>query len=232
MVYNRALAGRNSTRIMPRRKQLNGHKTNGHDLSRHNLGDTRRSDRKLGARKLNGHRLNGHKLNGHKLDAQQLNGDKLNGRGLDGAGPLYVVRRSGIHGRGVFAARDIPKGTRILEYRGVRISYDRAAELYSEDEDQPTHTFLFEIDDDTVIDAGQRGNAARWINHSCAPNCEAVDEGGRIYIEATRRIRAGEELGYDYNITLEERHTAAERRRWACLCGARICRGTLLADKR
>ena len=108
----------------------------------------------------------------------------------------------------------------------------RAAELYSEYEDQPTHTFLFEIDDDTVIDAGQRGNAARWINHSCAPNCEAVDEGGRIYIEAIRRIRAGEELGYDYNITLEERHTAAERRRWECLCGARICRGTLLADKR
>ena len=217
MVYNRALAGRNSTRIMPRTKQLNGHKTNGHDLSRHNLDDTRRSDRKLGARKLNGH-----KLNGHAVDPR---------RG-DGAGPLYEVRRSGIHGRGVFAARDIPKGTRILEYRGVRISYDRAAELYSEDEDQPTHTFLFEIDEETVIDAGQRGNAARWINHSCAPNCEAVDEGGRIFIEAIRRIRTGEELGYDYNITLEERHTAAERRRWACLCGARLCRGTLLASKR
>ena len=143
-----------------------------------------------------------------------------------------MVRRSAIHGRGVFAARDIPKGTRILEYRGVRISYDLAAELYSDDEEQPTHTFLFEIDERTVIDAGQRGNAARWINHSCAPNCEAVDEGGRIYIEAIRRIRAGEELGYDYNITLEERHTAAERRRWGCLCGARNCRGTLLASKR
>jgi SET domain-containing protein len=227
MVYNRALAGRNSIRIMPRRKQLNGHKTNGHDLSRHNLSDTQRGDRKLGARKLNGHTLNGHELNGHKL-----NGHAVDQQRGDGAGPLYVVRRSGIHGRGVFAARDIPKGARILEYRGVRISYDRAAELYSEDEDQPTHTFLFEIDEETVIDAGQRGNAARWINHSCAPNCEAVDEGGRIYIEAIRRIRAGEELGYDYNITLEERHTAAERRRWACLCGTRLCRGTLLAAKR
>lgn len=212
IVYNPPLAGRNITGIMPRRKQLNGHKVNGSRLNGH----------KLGTQALNGHELNGHKLNGHKLD----------GRPAEGAGPLYSVRRSGIHGRGVFAARDIPKGTRILEYRGVRISYDRAAELYSEDEDQPTHTFLFEIDDDTVIDAAQRGNAARWINHSCAPNCEAVDEGGRIYIEALRRIRAGEELGYDYNITLEERHTAAERRRWACLCGARVCRGTLLADKR
>lgn len=213
--YNPPLAGRNGTltRTMPRRKQLNGHEVNGDNGH-------------------NGDKLNGHELNGHGLDGRKLNGHSLNGHRLDGAGPLYAVRRSGIHGRGVFAARDIPKGTRILEYRGVRISYDRAAELYSEDEDQPTHTFLFEIDDDTVIDAGQRGNAARWINHSCAPNCEAVDEGGRIYIEAVRRIRAGEELGYDYNITLEERHTASERRRWACLCGARICRGTLLADKR
>ena len=79
----------------------------------------------------------------------------------------------------MFAARDIPKGRRILEYRGVRISYDCAAELYPDFEDEPTHTFLFEIDDDIVIDAAQRGNAARWINHSCAPNCEAVeDEGG------------------------------------------------------
>jgi SET domain-containing protein len=212
---------------MPRRKQLDARKVSGHKLEDHKV-----NGHKLNGHKLNGHELNGHKLNGHKLNGHRLNGHSLNGHRPDGAGPLYMVRRSGIHGRGVFAARDIPKGTRILEYRGVRISYDRAAELYSEDEDQPTHTFLFEIDDDTVIDAGQRGNAARWINHSCAPNCEAVDEGGRIYIESIRRIRAGEELGYDYNITLEERHTAAERRRWACLCGARICRGTLLASKR
>jgi SET domain-containing protein len=189
---------------MPHKKHLNGHKPNAH-------------------------RLNGHKLNGHD---STLNGHPLKGRSLNGTGPLYAVRRSSIHGRGVFAARDIPKGTRIIEYRGARISYDRAAELYPDFADEPTHTFLFEIDDDTVIDAGQRGNAARWINHSCAPNCEAVDEDGRIYIEAIRRIRAGEELGYDYNISLEERHSAAEQRRWACLCGARTCRGTLLAKKR
>ena len=204
MVYNPPLAGRNIRRIMQRKKQLNGH-----------------DGSKLSGDKVGGHSLNGHKLNGH-----------ANGYPRNGAGPMYVVRASGIHGRGVFASRDIPRGTRILEYRGVRISYDRAAELYSDDADQPAHTFLFEIDVDTVIDAGQRGNAARWINHSCAPNCEAVDEGGRIYIEAIRKIRAGEELGYDYNILLEERHTAAERRRWACLCGARDCRGTLLAEKR
>jgi SET domain-containing protein len=166
---------------------------------------------------------------------------KPNGRGginghdttkTNGNGPLYVVRRSKIHGRGVFAARTIAKGTRIVEYRGRRISYDLAAELYPDEDGAPTHTFLFELDDDTVIDAGQGGNAARWINHSCTPNCEAVDADGRIFIEAIRTIRPGEELGYDYNITLEERHTPREKRRWPCLCGTRECRGTLLGRKR
>ena len=84
-----------------------------------------------------------------------------------------------------------------------------------------------------MIDAAQGGNSARWINHSCAPNCEAVeDDDQRIFIEAIRTIQPGEELGYDYNITLEERHTLREKRRWPCLCGARDCRGTLLGKKR
>jgi SET domain-containing protein len=144
----------------------------------------------------------------------------------------YIVRQSKIHGRGVFAARTIPKGTRIIEYRGKRIDWAEACRLYPDHDGKPTHTFLFELEGDRVIDAAQRGNAARWINHSCAPNCEAVDEEGRIYIEAIRRIEAGEELGYDYGITLEEPHTARAKRRWPCLCGAKKCRGTLLAKKR
>jgi len=202
---------------MPHSKQLNGRKSSGQERYGRN-GDG------PSGHQVPGHKANGHRLNGHATAEVR--------KRLGGAEPLYSVRRSAIHGRGVFAVRDIPKGTRIVEYRGVRISYDRAAELYPDFADEPTHTFLFEIDDDTVIDAGQRGNAARWINHSCAPNCEAVDEGGRIYIEAIRRIRAGEELGYDYNISVEERESAAERRRWGCLCGARTCRGTLLATKK
>lgn len=169
------------------------------------------------AKRINGYRLNDHKLVTHGAKRKQ---------------PLYVVRRSKIHGRGVFAARTIPKGTRIIEYKGKRILYTLACELYPEEEDQPTHTFLFELDEKMVIDAGQNGNAARWINHSCNPNCEAVEDEGRIFIEAIRRIRPGEELGYDYGITLEERHTPQEKKRWPCLCGARNCRGTLLAPKR
>lgn len=144
---------------------------------------------------------------------------------------LYVVRWSKIHGRGVFAATDIHKGARIIEYKGKRISYKLACKLYPDVDGKPTHTFLFEIDDDTVIDAAQGGNAARWINHSCEPNCEAVDEDGRIYIEATRKIKAGEELGYNYGITLDEKHTKAEKKRWPCYCGKKTCRGTLLQPK-
>ena len=167
------------------------------------------------------------KINGHTAAARPINSHPL-----EDGGPLYVVRRSRIHGRGVFAARAIPKGTRIIEYTGRRISYARASDLYPEREEATTHTFLFELDDDMVIDAGQGGNAARWINHSCDPNCEAVDEDGRIFIEAIRTIAAGEELGYDYGITLDERHTPREKRRWPCFCGAAKCRRTLLGAKR
>jgi SET domain-containing protein len=144
----------------------------------------------------------------------------------------YVVRRSAIHGKGVFAAQPIRKGARIIEYKGRRVDWDWASRAYAPVDGQPTHTFLFELDDGRVIDANQRGNAARWINHSCSPNCQAIEEDGRVYIEAIRAIRPGEELGYDYRIQLEERITAAEKKRWPCHCGSRKCRGTLLAPKR
>lgn len=162
---------------------------------------------------------------------QSMNGRKrLNG--AKRAKPLYFVRRSTIHGRGVFAARKIAKGTRVIEYKGQRVTHEEVDRRYADIDENDNHTFLFEVDDEWVIDAGVRGNAARWINHGCSPNCETVEEDGRIYIEATRDIRAGEELMYDYNITLEERHTPRMKQIWACLCGARRCRGTMLARKR
>lgn len=145
---------------------------------------------------------------------------------------LYEVRRSAIHGRGVFASDAIPKGARIIEYKGKRVKWSWASDAYPDVEGEPTHTFLFELDDDWVIDANQKGNAARWINHSCSPNCEAIDEEGRIFIEAIRNIRPGQELGYDYNITSEDRLTPAEKKRWPCYCGSPKCRGTLLVPKR
>ncbi len=142
----------------------------------------------------------------------------------------FVVRRSSIQGRGVFALRRIPKGTRIIEYRGERVSH-READRRHDAQDDP-HTMLFIVDAKTVIDGTSGGNSARWINHSCNPNCEAVDEKKRIYIEAIRQIRAGEELSYDYNLVLEERHTPAAKREHACNCGEPCCRGTMLGSKR
>lgn len=144
----------------------------------------------------------------------------------------FAVRKSSIHGRGVFALTGIAKGTRLIEYKGERISHDAADERYGEEHEDSPHTMLFSVDGDIVIDATQQGSSARWINHSCVPNCEAAEEDGRIFIDAIRAIHPGEELTYDYNLVLEERHTPALKRAHACHCGARRCRGTLLGKKR
>lgn len=142
------------------------------------------------------------------------------------------MRRSGIHGRGVYARAPIPADTRVIEYRGERITNAEAERRYPDDFSAAHHTFLFAVDDDTMVDASFGGNLARWINHSCDPNCEPVIEDGRIYIDSIRDIEAGEELSYDYNYILEERHTPRMKKRFPCHCGAATCRGTILGKKR
>src|SRR5512140_1285061 len=145
----------------------------------------------------------------------------------------YVVRNSKIHGRGVFATRTIRKGTRIIEYRGDRTTWDIALERPPSDPDNPHHTFFFEVSDGTVIDANVRGNAARWINHSCEANCESrEDDDGRVYIEARRTIRTGEELTYDYRLSLDRKIGRRTYAAYACRCGADNCRGALLIKPR
>jgi len=146
-------------------------------------------------------------------------------------GPRFSRRSSAIHGYGIFARRRIPKGARIVEYRGALITAEQAADRYPE-VGFPPHTFLFDADDDLYIDGGVDGNSARWINHSCDPNCETVQEGRRVFIESIRAIMPGEEITYDYRITLDEPHNATARKRWVCRCGAPGCRGTMLARKR
>jgi len=145
----------------------------------------------------------------------------------------YEVRRSAIHGRGVFATDAIARGERIIEYKGQRCSWDEAMERPDSDPDDPAHTFLFELEDGRVIDARVRGNAARWINHSCAPNCITFeDDKGRVFIEARRAIKPGEELSYDYRLIVDGRLSKKERESYTCRCGKRSCRGTLLNPKR
>ena len=143
----------------------------------------------------------------------------------------YRVRHSVIHGRGVFAATPIAKGTQIIEYRGERTTWEIVCERPASDPDDPAHTFIFELSDGRVIDAGVRGSVARWINHSCAPNCKSFeDDDGRVFIEARRAIAPGEELTYDYRLSLDGRITRKIREEYACRCGTKRCRGSLLLE--
>src|SRR5688572_17900749 len=144
----------------------------------------------------------------------------------------FEIRDSPIHGAGAFATRAIAGGTRLIEYRGERLTPGEADARYPDVAGGTHHTYLFAIDDDVVIDAAVDGNVARFINHSCGPNCDAVIDAGRIWIETIRAIEPGEELAYDYAYVLEERHTPAAKRRYPCTCGAATCRGTILTKKR
>ena len=142
------------------------------------------------------------------------------------------TRRSGVHGKGVFALRNLAEGEVIIEYVGAIISWKEAQRRHPHDPSDPNHTFYFHIDEKHVIDALYGGNSSRWINHSCDPNCEADEEGGRVFIKALRNIKAGEELNYDYGLIIDERYTPKLKAEYRCWCGARQCRGTLLAAKR
>jgi len=142
-----------------------------------------------------------------------------------------AVRCSPIHGRGVFALRRIPKGTRVIEYKGRLITDKEADRRYSRMHEHSPHTMLFSIDGGLVIDATRYGNSARWINHSCAPNCEIEEEGHHVFIDARRDIRPGEELTYDYNLQIGEKHTQKAKQEHACFCRASRCRKTMLGEE-
>jgi SET domain-containing protein len=144
----------------------------------------------------------------------------------------FDIRSSPVHGQGAFARVAIPAGTRLIEYTGERLTPAEAEARYPEQPGVAHVTYLFAIDDAVVIDAAVGGNEARFLNHSCAPNCDAVIEDGRIWLETIHDIEPGEELVYDYAYVLAERHTPAAKRRYPCRCGAITCRGTILAKKR
>jgi SET domain-containing protein len=146
--------------------------------------------------------------------------------------PPYEVRGSKIQGRGVFATRRIRPGQRIIEYAGERISNAEADRRYDEEKMGRHHTFLFTLTRRTVVDGNSQGNDARYINHSCDPNCVAVIEDGRIFIDALRNIQPGIELAYDYQY---ERTGPADEELeefYRCKCGSPKCRGTILRSKR
>ncbi len=151
-----------------------------------------------------------------------------------GKGRRIQVRKSGVHGKGVFALRPIAAGETIIEYTGEIISWPVALDRHPHDPKDPNHTFYFSLDDGSqVIDAKHGGNASRWINHACEPNCESDEtDDGRVYIKALRKLKPGEELFYDYGLVIHERYTAKLKKEYECRCGAKSCRGTMLAPKR
>ena len=141
------------------------------------------------------------------------------------------VRRSGVHGKGVYALKDLAEGETLIEYAGEVISWKEALRRHPHDPLNPNHTFYFHIDDQHVIDGKQGGNSSRWINHSCKPNCEADENGGRVFIKALRNIAAGQELFYDYGLIIDAKYTPELLAEYPCWCGSKSCRGTLLAPK-
>jgi SET domain-containing protein len=145
----------------------------------------------------------------------------------------FDVKSSPIHGKGVFTARPIKKGDPIVEYKGERISWKLAEKRHPHDPKDPNHTFYFSLEDGRVIDAKYGGNAARWINHSCKPNCETREDifnnEARVFVYAKRNLKVGEELFYDYSLDVEGRVTKQMKKDYECRCGAKKCRGTMLS---
>jgi SET domain-containing protein len=146
----------------------------------------------------------------------------------NGASEYLKVCKSPVHGRGVFATAPILKGKKIIEYTGRRVLWS----TIPEDLDDAT-TYYFGLDNDKeVIDPSVGGNEARWINHSCDPNCETIeDRRERVFIKALRRIAPGEELSYDYRLAVDVPRTKEIEDECRCQCGSPKCRGNMLELK-
>jgi SET domain-containing protein len=149
---------------------------------------------------------------------------------LPPSGRRIQTRRSGVHGKGVFAVQPIAQGEKVIEYVGEVITWKEADRRHPHNPKDPNHTFYFHLDDKHVLDALYGGNSSRWINHACEPNCEADVEDKRVFIKALRDIQPGEELNYDYGLVIDSPLTPELKADYACWCGAPSCRGTMLAS--
>jgi SET domain-containing protein len=148
---------------------------------------------------------------------------------------FITVRKSKIHGFGVFAKKRIPAGTYIIEYLGEKVTIaeaDRRAERITDRKSAETsHTFFFGVSSRHIIDGNSRGNDARFINHSCDGNCESDVRGGRVFISAVRDIKRGEELTFDYALQRHRDDPRGVEKQYRCLCGTAACRGTMLEPR-
>jgi SET domain-containing protein len=133
---------------------------------------------------------------------------------------LVTHRHSPIHGCGVFSKADIPPGKRILEYKGELIEKQESARRCEQN-----NVYIFSLSDRFDIDGNAEWNPARFVNHSCSPNCEAILEDDRIWLISLRDIRAGEELTFNYGFDLED------YREYSCRCGSPNCVGVIVAEE-
>lgn len=169
----------------------------------------------------------------HHSASRHASAKKAPAATLASAAPRYFeLRRSPIQGLGAFATEPIKKGTKIIEYTGERISNDEADRRYDDSRMKRHHTFLFTLSSRTIVDGNVDGNEARFINHSCDPNCEAIIDRSRIWIYAKRNIQPGEELVYDYQYEWYDDYTDEDVKMYVCHCGAKNCRGTILKKPR
>lgn len=145
---------------------------------------------------------------------------------------LTLIMESSIHNKGVYAREDIKKGTKIIEYIGDKLTKEesekRADEQLAKAEKDPNHeglVYIFELNDEFDIDGNVPENDAKYINHSCNPNCEIENDGKHIWIVAKRDIAKGEELFYNYGYDTEDFEDHP------CRCGAENCIGYIVAEE-
>lgn len=125
------------------------------------------------------------------------------------------IGRSGLHRYGVYALEDIPAGRRVIEYTGKRLTLEQAVKIRP-----PKDIYIAWLTSVKYVDGGRGGSGAEFMNHSCAPNLVARRVSRHLYLYSRRKIRAGEELTWNY-------HYPIKLKRIPCTCGARRCRGTL-----
>ncbi|MFT4312531.1 MAG: SET domain-containing protein [Candidatus Woesearchaeota archaeon] len=140
-----------------------------------------------------------------------------------------VVKKSGIHNKGVFAKQDIKRGTHIIEYVGRKITKKESDAIADKQLEKSRKNaedgavYVFTLNKRYDIDGNVSWNPARYINHSCSPNAQAVIDNGHIWIVATKRIQKGEEITYDYGYDVDN-YTEHP-----CRCGSKNCIGYIVA---
>lgn len=146
------------------------------------------------------------------------------------------VEKSGIHATGVFAAQDIPKGKVVIEYIGEKITKDESnRRLEASLEELPGScgegaVYIVDLDEEYDLDGDVPDNPAKYINHSCDPNCEMEIRDGRVFFRSLRDIKTGEELSFNYGYGIEDSETEEDLEDFKCNCGSPKCVGYMIDE--